>query len=299
MIPLLVAELRTGYVAITGRPNVGKSTLLNRLIGAKVSITSRKAQTTRHRILGVLTRPEAQFVFLDTPGFQTKHRNALNRAMNKSVTDALGSADVVLFVIDGAGWRDGDAAVCALLPSTVPVVLAINKADLAKDQSRLMALAAKAAALRDFSAIVPVSARNGRGIDTLLEQVAQCLPLAPRMYDDDMLTDRPERFLAAEIIREKVFRLSGEEVPYGTEVTIEKFEEEGGLRRILATILVDRAGHKAILLGPKGERMKRIATDARLDMEQLFEARVFLEVWVKVKSGWADSAATLKSLGYV
>jgi GTP-binding protein Era len=290
---------RTGYVAITGRPNVGKSTLLNQVIGAKVSITSRKAQTTRHRILGVRTDAAAQFVFLDTPGFQTRHRNALNRAMNKSVTDALGSADVVLFVIDGAGWRAGDAEVCALLPPHIPVVLAINKVDAAKDQGRLMALAAKAGAEHEFAAIVPVSARTGRSIDTLLAEVAKCLPEAPRMYEDDMLTDRPERFLAAELIREKVFRLSGEEIPYGAEVTIEKFEEEGGLRRIQATILVDRPGHKAILLGPKGERMKRIASEARLDMEQLFGARVFLEVWVKVKSGWADSVSTLKTLGYV
>ena len=292
-------DQRTGYVAIAGRPNVGKSTLLNRLVGAKVSITSRKAQTTRHRILGVRTDAAAQFVFLDTPGFQTRHRNALNRAMNKSVTDALASADVVIFVIDGAGWRAEDGAVCALLPPRVPVVLAINKADTAKDQGRLMALAARAAAERDFAAIVPVSARTGKGLDDLVAEVAKRMPIAQRMYEDDMLTDRSERFLAAELIREKVFRLSGEEIPYGSEVTIEKFEEDGGLRRIQATILVDRPGHKAILLGPKGERMKRIASEARIDMEALFDAKVFLEVWVKVKSGWADSAATLKGLGYI
>ncbi len=292
-------DQRTGYVAIAGRPNVGKSTLLNRLVGAKVSITSRKAQTTRHRILGVRTDATAQFVFLDTPGFQTRHRNALNRAMNKSVTDALASADVVIFVIDGAGWRAEDAAVCALLPPRLPVVLAINKADTAKDQGRLMALAARAAAERDFSAIVPVSARTGKGLDDLVAAVAKRMPTAQRMYEDDMLTDRSERFLAAELIREKVFRLSGEEIPYGSEVTIEKFEEDGNLRRIQATILVDRPGHKAILLGPKGERMKRIASEARIDMEALFDAKVFLEVWVKVKSGWADSATTLKGLGYI
>jgi GTP-binding protein Era len=290
---------RTGYVAIAGRPNVGKSTLLNRLVGAKVSITSRKAQTTRHRIMGVRTDENAQFVFLDTPGFQTRHRNALNRAMNKSVTDALASADVVIFVIDGAGWRAEDAAECALLPPQVAAVLAINKADSAKDQGRLMTLASKASAERDFAAIVPISARTGKGIDGLLAEVAKCMPEAPRMYEEDTLTDRPERFLAAELIREKVFRLSGEEIPYGCEVTIEKFEEDGGLRRIQATILVDRPGHKVILLGPKGERMKRIASEARVDMEALFGAKVFLEVWVKVKSGWADNAATLKGLGYL
>ena len=290
---------RTGYVAIAGRPNVGKSTLLNRVVGAKVSITSRKAQTTRHRILGVRTDEHAQFVFLDTPGFQTRHRNALNRAMNKSVTDALASADVVVFVIDGAGWRAEDAAVCALLPSQIPVILAINKADSAKDQGRLMALASRVAAEREFAAIVPVSARTGKGVDELLAEVAKTMPLADRMYEEDMLTDRSERFLAAELIREKVFRLSGEEIPYGSEVTIEKFEQDGGLRRIQATILVDRPGHKAILLGPKGERMKRIASEARIDMEALFDSKVFLEVWVKVKSGWADNAATLKGLGYL
>ncbi len=290
---------RAGYVAIAGRPNVGKSTLLNHLIGAKVSITSRKAQTTRHRILGVRSDPGAQFVFLDTPGFQSRHRNALNRAMNKSVTDAISSADVAILVIDAAGWRPEDAAVCALLPVTVPVLLAINKIDALKQPQRLLALIEIVRGQRDFVAIVPVSARSGAGIDALLGEVARLLPHAAPMYEPDMLTDRPERFLASELIREKVFRLSGEEIPYGTEVTIEKFEEDGGLRRIQATILVDRPGHKVILLGAKGERMKRIATEARLDMEKLFGSKVFLEVWVKVKTGWADSAGMLKSLGYL
>ena len=290
---------RAGYVAIAGRPNVGKSTLLNHLIGAKVSITSRKAQTTRHRILGVRSDPDAQFVFLDTPGFQSRHRNALNRAMNKSVTDAIGSADAALLVIDAAGWRPEDAAVCALLPAAVPVVLAINKIDALKQPQRLLALIEIVRVQRDFAAIVPLSARSGAGVDAMLVELARLLPEAAPMYEPDMLTDRPERFLASELIREKVFRLSGEEIPYGTEVTIEKFEQDGALRRIQATILVDRPGHKVILLGAKGERMKRIATEARLDMEKLFGSKVFLEVWVKVKSGWADSAGMLKSLGYL
>jgi len=289
---------RSGYIAIAGRPNVGKSTLLNHLIGAKVSITSRKAQTTRHRILGVRSDAGAQFVFLDTPGFQTQHRNALNRAMNKSVTDAMASADVALLVIEAAGWRPEDATVCALFPAALPVVLAINKIDALKQQDKLLTLIDKVRKVHEFAAIVPVSARGGAGLDALLGELARQLPVSAPMYEADMLTDRPERFLAAEMIREKVFRLSGEEIPYATDVTIEKFEEDGGLRRIQATILVDRPGHKVILLGAKGERMKRIASEARLDMEKLFGVKVFLEVWVKVKSGWADNATMLKSLGY-
>ena len=289
---------RSGYIAIAGRPNVGKSTLLNNLIGAKVSITSRKAQTTRHRILGVRSDADAQFVFLDTPGFQTRHRNALNRAMNKSVTDAMAAADVALLVVEAAGWRAEDAAVCALFPAALPLVLAINKIDTLKQQGKLLTLIDKVRTVREFVAIVPVSARGGAGLDALLGELARHLPVAAPMYEADTLTDRPERFLAAEIIREKVFRLSGEEIPYGTDVTIEKFEEDGGMRRIQATILVDRPGHKVILLGAKGERMKRIASEARIDMEKLFGTKVFLEVWIKVKSGWADNATMLKSLGY-
>lgn len=272
--------------------------MLNQLIGAKVSITSRKAQTTRHRILGVRSDPATQFVFLDTPGFQTQHRNALNRAMNKSVTDAMASADVALLVVEATGWRAEDAAVCALLPAALPVVLAINKIDALKQQDKLLVLIDKVRTVREFVSIVPVSARGGAGLAALLGELAQHLPEAAPLYEGDTLTDRPERFLAAELIREKVFRLSGEEIPYGTDVTIEKFEEDGGLRRIQATILVDRPGHKVILLGAKGERMKRIASEARLDMEKLFGSKVFLEVWVKVKSGWADNATMLKSLGY-
>ena len=292
-------EHRCGYVAIAGRPNVGKSTLLNRLIGAKISITSRKAQTTRHRILGVRSDPGVQFVFLDTPGYQERHRNALNRAMNRNITDSVAAADVVVLVADAAGWRKEDAAVAALLPAEARVVLALNKADRVKQKERMFATAAQASAQREFVAVVPVSARSGSGIDALLGEIGRHLPPAAPMYEEDMLTDRPERFLAAELIREKIFRLSGEEVPYGSEVTIERFEQEGGLRRIHATVLVDKPAHKTILLGAGGERMKRIATESRLDMERLFGGRVFLEVWVKVRSGWADNNAMLRSLGYV
>jgi GTP-binding protein Era len=293
-----IAPKRTGTIAIAGRPNVGKSTLLNRLVGAKVSITSRKAQTTRHRILGVRTDENAQYVFMDTPGFQTRHRNLLNRAMNRAVTDALASADVALLVVDAAGLKPEDEAVIALLPKGHPAVLAINKSDQAKNQNNLLVVADRARQIADFAAIVPVSAKTGKNEEGLLSALAEHLPVGVPMYEEDMLTDRPERFLAAEMIREKVFRLSGEEIPYGCEVMIDKFEMDGKLRRIYATILVDRPGHKSILVGAGGEKMKRIGTEARQDMENLFGGKVFLELWVKVKGGWADSAAMLRSLGY-
>jgi GTP-binding protein Era len=290
--------MRTGTIAITGRPNVGKSTLLNRLVGAKLSITSRKAQTTRHRILGVRTDETAQYVFLDTPGFQTRHRNALNKAMNRAVTDALGSADVALLVVEANGLKPEDEAVIRLLPKGHPAVLAINKADQAKNQDKLLVVADRARQLAEFAAIIPVCAKTGKNEDGLLAALAEHLPEGVPMYEADTLTDRSERFLASEIIREKVFRLSGEEIPYGSEVMIDKFELDGNLRRILATILVDRPGHKAILVGAGGEKMKRIGTEARLDMEKLFGGKVFLELWVKVKGGWADNAGMLRSLGY-
>lgn len=291
--------MRTGTIAIAGRPNVGKSTLLNRLVGAKLSITSRKAQTTRHRILGVRTDEDAQYVFLDTPGFQNRHRNMLNRAMNRAVTDALGSADVALLVVDATtGLKPEDETVIGLLPKGHPAVLAINKSDQAKAQDRLLVVAERASQLAQFAAIVPVSAKTGKNEEVLLKALAEHLPEGVPMYEADTLTDRPERFLASELIREKVFRLSGEEIPYGCEVVIDKFELDGALRRIYATILVDRPGHKAILVGAGGEKMKRIGTEARVDMEKLFGGKVFLELWVKVKGGWADSAAMLRSLGY-
>lgn len=288
----------TGTIAIVGRPNVGKSTLLNHLIGTKVSITSRKAQTTRHRILGVRTSDQAQFIFLDTPGFQNTHRNQLNRAMNRFVDDAVSTADVVVHLVEASGLKNEDALVESRFDASMPVVLVLSKIDRVKNQNDLLPLMAQVAARRSYAAIIPVSAKTGKGVDQLLAEIARHLPEAEPIYDADAFTDRSERFLAAELIREKVFRLSGEEVPYGCDVTIEKFQEEGALRRIHATIIVERAGHKAILLGSKGEKMKRIATEARLDMEKLFGSKVFLELWVKVKGGWADSDAMLKSLGY-
>ena len=290
--------LKSGYIAIVGRPNVGKSTLLNRLIGEKISIVSRKAQTTRHRIMGILTRPDAQFVFVDTPGYQTKHTNALNRAMNRGVTQALADVDVVIFVIDADHFDARDKAVIKLLPAERPVVLAVNKIDQIKDKTKLLPLLAELASQHDFAAIVPVSAAKGNQLDDLLAETRKHLPHSELLFGEDEITDKSERFLAAEYIREKLFRLIGDELPYATTVEIEKFELEGPLRRISAAIVVDRQAHKGIVIGKGGDTLKRIASEARQDMERLFDGKVFLEVFVKVKSGWADDERLLKSLGY-
>jgi len=291
-------HMHSGFIAIVGRPNVGKSTLLNHLIGQKVSITSRKAQTTRHRITGILTEGATQYVFVDTPGFQTQHSNALNRSMNRVVTSSLREVHVVLFVIEARQFDERDQQVLELLPKDRPVILVINKADLMKDKNELLPFIAQVAALRKFDAIVPVSARQEKHLDTLLEAVNPYLPEGEHMYGEDDITDRNERFLAAEILREKVFRFTGDELPYSVSVVIEQFKMEGKLRRINAAILVDKDAHKVMLIGHKGEKIKEIATQARLDMEKLFDGKVFLEVFVKVRSGWADSAHMLKSLGY-
>jgi len=289
---------RTGFIAIVGRPNVGKSTLLNHLIGQKVSITSRKAQTTRHRITGILTVGAEQFVFVDTPGFQTLHTNALNRSMNRVVTGSLRDVHAVLFVIEARHFDERDQQVLALLPQDRPVILVINKADLMKDKSELLPFIEKVAALHPFAAIVPVSARQDKQLDTLLDAIRPHLAEGEHLYAEDDITDRNERFLAAELLREKVFRFTGEELPYSVSVVIEQFQQEGKLRRIHAAILVDKEAHKIMLIGRKGEKLKEIATQARLDMEKLFDGKVFLEVFVKVRSGWADSAQMLKTLGY-
>ncbi|NCP80276.1 MAG: GTPase Era, partial [Gallionella sp.] len=284
----------SGFIAIVGRPNVGKSTLLNHLIGQKVSITSRKAQTTRHRIHGILTEGAAQFVFVDTPGFQTQHTNALNRGMNRVVTASLRDVHAVLFVIEARHFDERDRQVLELLPQDKPVILVINKADLMKDKSELLPFIEQVSVLRKFDAIVPVSARKDRQLDTLLGAIRPYLAEGEHLYAEDDITDRNERFLAAELLREKVFRFTGEELPYSVSVVIEQFRQEGKLRRIHAAILVDKEAHKIMLIGKKGEKLKEIATQARLDMEKLFDGKVFLEVFVKVRSGWADSAQMLK-----
>ena len=291
-------KLRSGYIAIVGRPNVGKSTLLNRLVGEKISIVSRKAQTTRHRITGIVTTADAQYVFVDTPGFQTKFANALNRAMNRGVTQTLSDVDLVLFVVEAGRYDAKDQAVVRLLPNDRPVILVVNKADQFKDRNDLLPFLAQVSAEHDYAAIVPVSATKGRQTDVLLAEARKYLPNEGLMFPEDDLTDKSERFLAAEYVREKVFRLLGDELPYSTTVEIEKFEIEGNLRRIFAAIVVDRESHKAIVIGKGGESLKRIASEARQDMERLFDGKVYLEVWVKVKSGWNDDERLLKSLGY-
>ena len=293
-----MSKFKSGYIAIVGRPNVGKSTLLNRLIGEKISIVSRKAQTTRHRIMGILTEPDAQYVFVDTPGFQTKHTNALNRAMNRGVTQALADVDVVIFVVDADRFDERDEAVIKVLPTDTPVVLAVNKTDQIKDKSKLLPLLAKLSGQFAFSAIVPISAAKGRQLADLLAETRKHLPHEEMLFDENEITDKSEKFLAAEYIREKLFRLIGDELPYSATVEVERFELEGTLRRISAAIVVDRQAHKGIVIGKGGETLKRIASEARQDMERLFDNKVFLEVFVKVKSGWADDERVLKSLGY-
>lgn len=292
------SEFRTGFLAVVGRPNVGKSTLVNLLVGQKVSITSRKAQTTRHLIRGILTLDQRQFIFVDTPGFQTRHKNALNRLMNRSVTHSLQEVNVVLFLIEAGRYGEADRAIVGLLPANRPVILVINKVDRLTDKGELLPFIERMSQEFAFAEIVPVSASRGTGADELLRVAGAYLPLADPLFDTDDVTDRSERFFAAEFVREKLFRHLGEELPYGITVEIEKFEIEGTLRRIHAAVIVDKAAHKAMVIGKKGEMLKTVATEARLDMERLFGGKVFLEVWVKVRSGWADDERALKSLGY-
>jgi GTP-binding protein Era len=292
------SEFRTGYLAIIGRPNVGKSTLTNRLVGAKVSITSKKAQTTRHRIHGVLTTDDAQFIFVDTPGFQMTHKNALNRLMNRSVTSTFADVDVILLIVEAGRWGAGETEIVKMLPADKPVLLVINKIDRLADKAELLPFIAKVSALHEFAELVPLSAEKGIGTDELLTTVAAYLPEGPPVFEADDITDRSERFMASEILREKLFRNLGEELPYGIAVEIEKFEQEGDLRRIHAAVIVDKEGHRSIVIGKGGERLKRISTDARKEMETLFGGKVWLETWIKVKGGWADDERALKSLGY-
>ena len=293
-----MAEYRAGYIAIVGRPNVGKSTLMNQLIGQKISITSRKAQTTRHRIIGIHTEADAQFVFVDTPGFQLKHLNALNRNMNRSVSDALNQVDLVFLVIEALRFGADDVKVQQMLSPKTPAILIINKVDQIKEKAALLPFIEKMAAEFPFKAIVPASAKQGTQLKDILAAAKPLLPAGMPLFADDDVTDRNVRFLAAEFIREKIFRLSGEELPYSTSVIIEKFEEEGNLSRIHAAIIVDKPGHKAIIIGKGGEKLKQIGTEARQDMEKLLGGKVYLELWVKVKSGWADDKAMLRELGY-
>jgi GTPase len=294
----MTEAFRCGHLAIVGRPNVGKSTLLNQLVGQKISIVSRKAQTTRHRITGVLTRAGEQFVFVDTPGFQIRHMNALNRLMNRGVSQILHDVDVILLVIEAGRYTEDDKRILAMIPEGKAVLLVINKIDRLAEKKSLLPFIAEMAKAHSFAEIVPVCAAKGTGGKELLDAAARYLPESAPLFGEDDLTDRSERFLAAEFLREKLFRRLGEELPYGMTVEIERFEMDGALRRIHAAIIVDRPAHKAIVIGKGGKQLKAIASDARRDLEKLFDGKVFLEVWVKVKGGWADDERALKSLGY-
>jgi len=289
---------RCGLVAIVGQPNVGKSTLLNRLVGQKVSITSAKPQTTRHRLVGILTSAAAQIVFVDTPGFQTREGGALNRALNRTVRGALEGIDLALFVVEAGRFGAQDRAVLDLVPRSVPVVLVVNKSDTLREPARMLPFLERVAHEHAFAEVVPLSARTGRQVGELVRVIAGYLPEQPPLYGADEITDRSERFLAAELLREKVFRSVGEEVPYGATVVIDRFEEDGRLRRIHASIVVEKPGQKAIVIGEGGVKLKAIASAARRDMEALFGGKVFLEVWVRVRKGWSGSAAELRRLGY-
>lgn len=297
------APQRCGLIAIVGKPNVGKSTLLNALVGQKISITSRKAQTTRHRITGIRTAGATQFVFVDTPGFQTRHGTALNRALNKAVTGAVADVDLVLFVVEAGHFTPADAKVLALLQPGIPVILLANKLDTVKHRGELAPWLQDVAKRHEFAEIVPMAAKNAKDIERLFPILQKYLPEQPWWYGEDELTDRSERFLAGETVREKLFRLTGEELPYTSTVVVDKFDEEPSpkykrLVRIAATIIVERDGHKAMVIGEKGERLKRIGTEARQELEKLMDCKVFLELWVKVRSGWADDEARVRSFGY-
>lgn len=289
---------RCGSVAIVGRPNVGKSTLLNRLVGQKLSITSDRPQTTRHRIVGIVNQPAVQLLFLDSPGFQMRVGGALNRVLNRTSLQVAEDADLTVLVCDATGWTAEDDAFARKLPRSRPLVLALNKIDRVADKARLLPRVERLQREFRFEAVVPVSARTGRQIADLLKVCAGLLPEGPPAYGPDELTDRSERFLAAEMIREKLFRQLGDELPYQSTVEIERFEELPKLRRIFASVLVERDAQKGIVVGKAGERIRRLSTESRLDLEQLFGCPVYLELFVKVKSGWADSEASLRAHGY-
>ena len=292
------AAQRCGLIAIVGRPNVGKSTLLNALVGQKISITSKKAQTTRHRITGIRTLGATQFVFVDTPGFQMKHGTTLHRALNRTVVASLSDVDVVLLVVEAGRFGADDAKVLGLLPPGKPALLVANKLDAVPRRNDLLPWLKSMQERHAFAEFVPMSAQKESDVQRLFAIVEPYLPEQPWLHEEDALTDRSDRFLASEIVREKLFRLTGEELPYNATVVIDKFEEEGTLRRIAATIVVERDAHKGMIIGEGGERLKRIGTESRHELERLLDAKVFLELWVKVRSGWADDESHLRSYGY-
>jgi len=291
---------KCGYVAIVGRPNVGKSTLLNRILGQKLSITSRKPQTTRHQILGMKTEGDVQTIYVDTPGLHEGYsEKALNRYINKVASNTIKDVDLVVFVVDRTKWTDEDEVVLQkVMAANVPCILVINKVDFLSDKSALLPHLEDVSKKMEFLEVVPVSAKHGTNVEALEQSIAGYLPEGMHFYDKDQFTDRSARFLAAELVREKIMRQLGDELPYSMTVEIEKFEDDGRIITIHALILVERDSQKKILIGQKGERIKQIGRDARLDMEKMFDSKVMLNTWVKVKSGWADDERALKSLGY-
>lgn len=288
-----------GFVGIIGRPNVGKSTLMNHLLGQKVSITSRRPQTTRNRVVGIDTEGEYQTVYVDTPGLHKEEKRAINRLMNRAAESALGDVELILLVVDATQWTDDDELVFSKIENVkIPVVLVINKIDKVQDKDSLLPLIEKLSSRLKFKDIIPVSAMKNVNLQELKQLIRQSLPEGVHCFPEDSITDRSSRFMAAELIREKVMRQMGEELPYSVTVEVEEFKEENNLLRISAVILVERSGQKKMVIGAGGNRIKRIGTDARIDMEKLFDCKVFLNLFVKVKAGWADDERALKSLGY-
>ncbi|MDD1650794.1 MAG: GTPase Era [Methylococcaceae bacterium] len=291
--------MKSGFVAIVGRPNVGKSTLLNHLVGQKISITSRRPQTTRHRIHGIRTTDEGQAVFVDTPGIHASEKRAMNRYLNKTAGAALGGVDLVVWLIDRAAWLPEDGLVLKRIQTAgVPVILAINKIDRIEDKDQLLPFLQEAAERLDFAAMIPLSALKGSNLEVLDRAIMNLLPEGQPVFPEDQVTDRSMRFMAAEIIREKLLRSLGQEVPHAITVEIEQFKHDGELTRISALIWVEREGQKAIVIGTKGEVLKKVGERARLDLERMLERKVFLQLWVKVKEGWSDDERALRSLGY-
>lgn len=292
--------MNCGYVALIGRPNVGKSTLMNHLLGQKLSITSRKPQTTRHRILGIKTTSAGQAIFMDTPGMHSDEKKVLNRYLNKTADSTLLGVDVVVWLLDGLYWHEYDERIFKKLENAgLPVILVVNKVDKIQDKQAVLAFFAEAKQKYPFEHIVPVSALKNTNLDVLEQQIMALLPQAGLIYPEDQITDRPERFFAAEIVREKLTRRLGDELPYALTVEIERYEEHPELNKIYANIWVERSSQKSIVIGKQGEMLKKIGTEARIDIEKLTGQKVYLQLWVKVKKGWSDSERALHSLGFL
>ena len=293
------SPFRAGHVAVIGRPNVGKSTLVNTLVGFKISITSNRPQTTRHRLLGIATFPHGQLLLVDTPGLHREQKRAMNRMMNRAARGALEGVDAAVLVIEAGRWDDEDTlAYDALKDAGVPVVLAVNQVDRVKDKTTLLPFLAKVSAEREFAAVHPISALKRKGLEALVNDVLKLVPEQPALYAEDEITDKSQRFLAGELVREQLMRLLGAELPYATTVEVEQFAVDGKILRIGAVIWVEREGQKAIVIGKGGERLREIGSRARQQMERLFDNKVFLETWVRVREGWSDDEAALRTLGY-